>query len=115
MWARNGLDKATDGRGETWCAVSLLQQESGRLIITAPEAKQLNVGDIVTATFSGRGYVKRCEIIGISWPWFTLKTTTSKGVEMVRMRRYRSLGIKCEPDGARPVSLPSWLVWPSAV
>lgn len=78
-------------------------------------ARQLRPGDWVTATFSGRGVVKRCEIVSVAWPIFTLRTKDSNGDAMVRTRRYASLGAKCDPEGSEPVLLPAWLVWPRAV
>jgi hypothetical protein len=83
--------------------------------MTAGEARKLKPGDLVTATFSGRGYVKRCEIVCVAWPTFTLRTTDSNGEEMIRTRRYESLGRKCDPKGSEPVPCPSWLVWPCSV
>jgi hypothetical protein len=83
--------------------------------MTAGEARQLKLGDWVTATFSGRGVCKRCEIIAVVWPTFTLRTKDSKGVEMIRTRRYTSLGKRCDPKGSQPVPCPPWLVWPKPV
>jgi hypothetical protein len=83
--------------------------------MTAGEARKLKPGDLVTATFSGRGYVKRCEIVCVAWPTFTLRTTDSNGEEMIRTRRYESLGRKCDPKGSEPVPCPSWLVGPCSV
>ena len=82
----------------------------------AAEARQLQIGDWVRATFSGRGVVKSCEIIGIAWPKFTLKTCNYKGEEMIRTRRYESLGGRCDPETGQlaTAQMPSWLTWPDS-
>jgi hypothetical protein len=78
--------------------------------VKAASARKLRVGDWVTATFSGRGVVKACEIIEIRWPTFVLSTRTAKGSDIVRERLYRSLGQACDPPGTfREQMLPSWL------
>ena len=82
--------------------------------MTAAEARKLRVGDWVTATFSGRGVIKRCEITSIAWPTFTLRTKDSRGKEMIRTRRYESLGKPCDAV-LQSVPCPSWLVWPCSV
>ena len=81
--------------------------------MTAGEARKLNVGDWVEATFSGRGVIKRCQIVSIAWPTFTLRTRDIKGKDMVRTRRYENLGKRCEADGIKLVQGPFWLVWPA--
>jgi hypothetical protein len=77
----------------------------------AADARQLVIGDWVWATFSGRAVRKRCEIIAIDWPTFTIRTKDHKGHEMIRTRRYESLGDRDEPEGQQPVPCPSWLSW----
>lgn len=66
--------------------------------MTARDARRLNVGDFVQARFGGRGVVKKCEIIRIEWPRFTLRTKDYRGDEMIRTRRYESLIQQCEPS-----------------
>lgn len=82
--------------------------------MTAIDARQLRVGHYVTARFSGRGYVKTCEIASIRWPTFELKTTDSKGEVMIRERRYNSLIKQVEAPAISRPKLPEWLEWPKA-
>lgn len=74
----------------------------------AADARKLEVGDYVMAGFGNVS--KRCEIIGINWPKFGLKTTDYKGRPMYRDRNYRSLWASAEQPKARPA--PFWLTWP---
>jgi hypothetical protein len=78
----------------------------------AAEARKLKIGDFVRASFGGRGVVKKCEIIRIDWPVFTLRTKDYLGHEMIRTRRYASLINQCEANGPR-INAPSpvWLKW----
>jgi hypothetical protein len=75
----------------------------------AAEAHKLKIGDWVLARFSGRGYLKKCEITSIDWPTFTLRTTECNGRELVRTRRYENLVSACQPAGPPTESLPAWL------
>lgn len=77
----------------------------------AAEARALNVGQWVTAGFGL--YTKQCEIMAIDWPTFTLRTKDHRGFEMIRTRRYQSLGCKIDRPATRPNNLPSWLSWPA--
>lgn len=81
----------------------------------AQEARTLVVGDFVRATFSGRGVSKRCEIVAINWPTFTLKTTDAKGGEMIRTRRYTTLDCKCAANNIPTLDWPAWLSRPAAL
>lgn len=78
----------------------------------AADARQLTVGDWVTANFGCN--TKKCEIIAIDWPTFRLRTKDYRGDEMIRTRRYTSLWSKTEPAGPTSTrSAPSWLTWPT--
>jgi hypothetical protein len=60
--------------------------------MTAAHARRLKVGDWVIATFGGRGVRKKCEIIAIAWPTFTLRTKDYRGDEMITGRNIDCLG-----------------------
>ena len=75
----------------------------------AAEARELKVGDYVMGCFGNVS--KRCRIIGISWPNFSLEMKDYKGEPMFRERLYRSLW-KATPPKERPA--PRWLKWPEA-
>lgn len=76
----------------------------------AAEARQLAIGDWVQATVNG--YIKACEVIGISWPRFKLRTLDCHGQEMILSRRYPSIGPKIQPQRPSVLTSPSWLIWP---
>lgn len=80
--------------------------------MNAATARALNVGDWVTASFGGRGVVKKCEIIAIDWPVFTLATKDYRGDQMIRTRRYVSLIEQVEPIVSITGPTPSWLTLP---
>lgn len=78
----------------------------------AAEARKLKVGDWVQATFGT--YAKRCEIVAIDWPRFTLKTFDHRAAEMVRTRNYRNIWGPCAPNKPPSLGMPSWLSWPES-
>lgn len=76
----------------------------------AADARELKVGEFVSAMFAG--YVKTCEITAIDWPTFHLLTKDCRGDEMRRTRRYQSLIGRCAANRPTSRGHASWLKWP---